>query len=402
MESSTLIIVAVIAFIILTPYVLNAKKKRIIQQKDFEYQKLYKELEKEKALNAEIGDKEILLEQLDQQINVKLVTPSRLKELDSLELRNELADKRKKTMEDVHNGEAVDNLGFQGSKRAYNAITNAMLRAFNSDCETILTQVTLKNIEKAAEKIEKSYEAINKIFKYLDVQINSSYLKAKRSELVIFKAYLERLEIEKEVRRAEKERIAEEQKAIRELNAKRELAEKDRKQYENQLKKQQLYLSKAKDESERQLYQDQIKDLQDKINGQNELISDIEHREANAKAGYVYIISNIGSFGDQIFKIGMTRRMDPQERIDELGSASVPFKFDTHAVIFSEDAPALEATLHRHFDAQRVNKVNLRKEFFKVDLKEIEAIAHESDKTAKFVYEPEAYEYRKSIELEQE
>lgn len=206
MESSTLIIVAVIAFIILTPYVLNAKKKRIIQQKDFEYQKLYKELEKEKALNAEIGDKEILLEQLDQQINVKLVTPSRLKELDSLELRNELADKRKKTMEDVHNGEAVDNLGFQGSKRAYNAITNAMLRAFNSDCETILTQVTLKNIEKAAEKIEKSYEAINKIFKYLDVQINSSYLKAKRSELVIFKAYLERLEIEKEVRRAEKDR----------------------------------------------------------------------------------------------------------------------------------------------------------------------------------------------------
>ena len=126
-------------------------------------------------------------------------------------------------------------------------------------------------------------------------------------------------------------------------------------------------------------------------------IKDIDYREANQKAGYVYIISNIGSFGEGIYKIGMTRRLDPQDRVDELGDASVPFKFDVHAMIFSDDAPALEAALHRAFDSRKVNMVNNRKEFFRVTLDEIEDVVKKSyDKTVEFTRLPQAEQYRET------
>ena len=114
-------------------------------------------------------------------------------------------------------------------------------------------------------------------------------------------------------------------------------------------------------------------------------IKDIDYREANQKAGYVYIISNIGSFGEGIYKIGMTRRLNPQERVDELGDASVPFKFDVHAMIFSEDAPALEAKLHRAFEDRKLNLVNQRREFFKVSLDEIKDLADKVVKNIKTI-----------------
>jgi hypothetical protein len=121
---------------------------------------------------------------------------------------------------------------------------------------------------------------------------------------------------------------------------------------------------------------------------------------ANAKAGYVYIISNIGAFGENIYKIGMTRRLDPQERIDELGDASVPFDFDVHAMIFSEDAPGLENALHHAFENRRLNKVNIRREFFNVTLDEIKAVVKANyDKTAEFIDLPEAEQYRVSQKM---
>ena len=91
-------------------------------------------------------------------------------------------------------------------------------------------------------------------------------------------------------------------------------------------------------------------ELENKLSDIDRALADIDYRQANMRAGYVYIISNVGSFGENIYKIGMTRRLDPQERVDELGDASVPFKFDVHAMIFSDDAPALEAALHRAFE----------------------------------------------------
>ena len=162
------------------------------------------------------------------------------------------------------------------------------------------------------------------------------------------------------------------------------------------------YMQKAKDDVEKQLYIDKIQELEEKLKA---LASDKENvleREQNTRAGFVYIISNIGSFGESIFKIGMTRRLDPMDRISELSSASVPFPFDVHALIFSEDAPALETLLHHHFQKRQVNKVNPRKEFFKVDLEEIKKLVLENhNATVQFVDMPDAAEYRETLRIEQ-
>ena len=131
-------------------------------------------------------------------------------------------------------------------------------------------------------------------------------------------------------------------------------------------------------------------------------LTDIDYRQANMRAGYVYIISNIGAFGENVYKIGMTRRLDPQDRIDELGDASVPFNFDVHAMIFSDDAPALETALHRAFEDKKLNMVNHRREFFHVTLDEIKEVVKQNfDKTVEFTDIPDAEQYRISLKMKE-
>ena len=140
--------------------------------------------------------------------------------------------------------------------------------------------------------------------------------------------------------------------------------------------------------------------MENQLSDIDKALNDIDYRQANMKAGYVYIISNIGSFGENVYKIGMTRRLDPQERVDELGDASVPFKFDVPVMIFSDDAPALEAALHRAFEDKKVNMVNHRREFFNVTLDEIkEVIKKNFDKTVEFIDIPDAEQYRVSLKM---
>ena len=132
-------------------------------------------------------------------------------------------------------------------------------------------------------------------------------------------------------------------------------------------------------------------------------VKEVDYREANQKAGYVYVISNIGAFGENVFKIGMTRRLDPMERIDELGDASVPFNFDVHAMIFAENAPKLEAALHNAFSKQKVNFINQRREFFNVSLDDIKRVVKENfDKTVEFVDVAPAEQYRQSLLMKEE
>ena len=161
------------------------------------------------------------------------------------------------------------------------------------------------------------------------------------------------------------------------------------------------YLQKSSD-IEKQLYVDKIKELEEKLKEVEKSKEDVLNREQNTRAGFVYIISNIGSFGENVYKIGMTRRLQPMDRINELGSASVPFEFDVHAMIFSEDAPTLENALHKHFENCKVNKVNPRKEFFRVSLDEVEQVVKENyNGTVEFTKIAEAYQYRESLRLEQ-
>ncbi len=141
-------------------------------------------------------------------------------------------------------------------------------------------------------------------------------------------------------------------------------------------------------------------DLEQHLCGIESSLKTLDYRQANQKAGYVYIISNVGSFGENVYKIGMTRRLDPQDRVGELGDASVPFNFDVHAMIFSDNAPALEAALHRAFEDRKVNMINTRREFFYATLDEIkEVIRQNFDKTVEFIDFPEAQQYRESVAM---
>ena len=138
-----------------------------------------------------------------------------------------------------------------------------------------------------------------------------------------------------------------------------------------------------------------MESLLNKVHDQKETIVKLQ----NGKAGYVYVISNLGSFGDHVFKIGMTRRKEPQERIDELGDASVPFGFDVHSFIFSEDAASLETAIHHKLNEKRVNKVNLRKEFFDISIDELEALVYDLDPSAEFNRTMAAEQYRQSLSM---
>ena len=154
------------------------------------------------------------------------------------------------------------------------------------------------------------------------------------------------------------------------------------------------------DQTERDDLQSRINELSSQNNQLDDEVKLLDYRERNARAGYVYVISNIGAFGEGIYKIGMTRRLEPMERIDELGDASVPFRFDVHALVFSDDAPALEAKLHAHFAAGRLNKVNGRKEFFRADLNDIEAVIRANyDAVVEVVHTAPAEQYRESLKL---
>jgi phage membrane protein len=205
-------------------------------------------------------------------------------------------------------------------------------------------------------------------------------------------------EEEKEQKKAIREQMVEEEKVRREIEREKQKIEKEEAQFSNEIKKLMSYMQKARDDIERQLYIDKIKELEEKLKALQVDKENVLQREQNTRAGFVYIISNIGSFGDRVFKIGMTRRLEPMERIAELSSASVPFPFDVHAMIFSENAPGLEAILHQHFDEMRVNKVNQRKEFFKVDLDDIKKVVLENhNATVKFVDIPDATEYRETL-----
>ena len=183
----------------------------------------------------------------------------------------------------------------------------------------------------------------------------------------------------------------------KEIEAQRKKIEKEQTHYQTAYEKLLKQLEEDPDNSDLLAKKSE---LENQLNDIDRAIKDIDYREANQRAGYVYIISNIGAFGENVYKIGMTRRLDPQDRVDELGDASVPFNFDVHAMIFSDDAPALETALHKAFEDRKLNMVNTRREFFNVTLDEIKEVVKENfDKTVEFVDVPDAEQFRVSQKM---
>jgi predicted transport protein len=300
---------------------------------------------------------------------------------------------------DAWNSSAVELTKAEWKKLRKDALKLA-LRSFNSESEYCIDNVKFSNLEKMEERIRRSFESCNKLLKAINAWLTDIVLERKLQELYLAHEYQTKRQEEKEAARQAREDQREQERLEREIREARAKIDKERQHFTNVLQKLQLRLGAADDQQER-------KDLQiriDEISSQNSNLDEeerlLDYREQNARAGYVYVISNIGAFGNGIYKIGMTRRLEPMDRVDELGDASVPFRFDVHALVFSDNAPALEAKLHSKFAAGRLNKVNGRKEFFHADLKEIEAVIRANyDAVVEVVHAAPAEQYRESLRL---
>jgi hypothetical protein len=274
------------------------------------------------------------------------------------------------------------------------------LRAFNNECDNIISKVKYNNIDLNAKRIKKVFEDLNKLTDMQRVSIKQEYLKLKLEELFLKYEFELKLKEEKEEQLAIKERMREEAKALKELEKAIEKVEKEEKHFELAIEKLKQQMEETSENQQAKLIE-KLKELELQLEKTRKNKEDVLYRVQNTRAGYVYIISNIGSFGEDVYKIGMTRRLEPIDRVKELGDASVPFTFDVHAMIFSEDAPTLENAIHKALTHKKINKVNDRKEFFKVDLLEIETLVkHNHNKTVEFTKLAEAEEYRKSLQLE--
>lgn len=273
-----------------------------------------------------------------------------------------------------------------------------ILRSFNSECDANVANVKFNNVKSLEKKIFNDYEALNKLGERMNISISSEYLKLKLDELYLCYEYQAKKEDEKEEQRLIREQLREEAKVQKEIEEIKAKIEKEEKHFTKALKNINSQLEEAKSEDERILLEKERSGILEKIEFLEKDKLDVYNREQNTRAGYVYVISNIGSFGENIFKIGVTRRFDPTERVDELGDASVPFRFDIHAMIFSDDAPSLENALHKAFENRRLNMINRRREFFRVSLEEIEGVVRSNfNKPVEFMKIAEAPEYRESL-----
>lgn len=277
-----------------------------------------------------------------------------------------------------------------------------LLRAFNSECEHVTGKVKYNNFESCEKRIINSYNAISKLGRIMNISISANYFDLKIQELRLALEYQLKKQEEKEHQRELREQAREEAQLRKEIAEARKKIVKEQTHYSHALEKVKEQLMLTTDEAERKALQEKASELESQLTEIQKNIEDIDYRESNQKAGYVYVISNIGSFGQDIYKIGMTRRLDPMERVYELGDASVPFNFDVHAMIFSDDAPRLETALHHAFEDRKINMVNTRREFFKVSLDEIEKVVKEHyDGTVEFIKVPDAIQYRESEKMRQ-
>ena len=287
-------------------------------------------------------------------------------------------------------------------RKQINQTLKLMLRAFNGECDAAVSRVKYNNIAVMETRIRKAREVINELAGVQQCAIVDEYVDLKLQELFLAHEHQEKLYEEREEQRRMREQEREEAQARKEAEKLKADAEREEQRSREALEKARRELELSHGPKQEKLLA-QVAALESRL---AEALANKERAIAQAqltRRGHVYIISNIGSFGENVFKIGMTRRLEPQERVDELGDASVPFEFDVHAMIKSDDAPALENALHRHFHHRRINRINERKEFFNVSLDEIVEVVHEQhagrhDELA-WRRDHEARDYRKTLAL---
>lgn len=358
------------------------------------------ELKEEKAnLSREIETLIVSVEEDKEMILVSNVFNNPYNYDTSAEYQTKLDEIKDRQKEMARNNEAIvctttwqiGNSKAEG-KKFVKKMSQLMLRAFVNEADNIIMKAKYSNIDKCEENIRKSYEAVNKMSNIVNCSISETFLNLKLEELTLRFGWLEKKEEEKEELRKQQEILREQAKAEEEMNARREQIVVEREHYNNELAR-----LRGLDSDEAVERIEEIEEILEELDKQEE---EIEYRTFHNKAGYVYIISNPSFEGQEMYKIGVTRRLEPQVRVDELGSASLPFRFGVHSFIFSEDAFALEHSLHTAFDDRRVNKINKHKEFFYVTLDEIKAEVEKHNPTAEFIDEVVVEEYVRSLEME--
>ena len=260
-------------------------------------------------------------------------------------------------------------------------LLSLMLRAFNGECDAAVAKVRYNNFEQLRNRIEKAFATINRLGAPQGCELAKWFLMLKVEELQLTCEHAMKVQAEKEEQREIKEQMRQDalvardreratQEALDEERRRRIDVEKARRDFE-------VARAEQKSAEEQESLRQRVAELEDKL---AEATAEKERAVSQAqltRSGHVYVISNLGSFGENVYKIGMTRRLDPMDRVSELGDASVPFAFDVHAIISSRDAPALEAALHAKFSDRRLNLINRRKEFFHVTIQEIAEVVRE-------------------------
>ena len=285
------------------------------------------------------------------------------------------------------------------------AIYNLMVLALEAELQNVLYNLKYSALDKAIKDIQAmtaKYQSIASdgnqsiaptISKFVG-EIEYLYIEAVKIEY----EYYVKKEAAKEEQRALREQMRQESEERKQLEIERKRIEAEEEKFKNELKNLMAQLETADS--------DFYNVLQERINEVNQQLENVEHKKEDiaklqhGKAGYVYVISNLGSFGDDIFKIGMTRRLEPFDRISELSGASVPFPFDVHSFIFSDNAVDLENSMHKSLHNNRVNKINLRKEFFKISIEELEKLVFELQPTAEFVNTMLAEQFKQGLSLD--
>ncbi len=294
-------------------------------------------------------------------------------------------------------GWAINGSAAEGAKMVKD-LSKLMLRSYNNEADNVVQTMRPYALDAAIKRLEKSREAVSKLGAVLKITITQDYHALRLEELRLMADFLQKQEEEKEERkerlRQERERRADEEQARMEIEREQERFDKERAHYEN-------LLVAARANADRT----GIEKAEAKLAEIEGASDDLEKRSANTRAGFVYVISNIGAFGEGVVKIGLTRRLDPMERVQELGGASVPFGFDVHGFVFSDDAVGLESDLHESFAHRRMNAVNARREFFRATPQEVQEVLVKLDRAKnisfKYTEVAEALEYRQSLAARQ-
>ena len=387
---------------------LTIKKSELDKELEDRNQKIQICNNKIAELEFEISDKQKQIYGLDNDISAQeygIYNPTYVFANSDL-YKNKLAEIRQQQKEMISAGlacSASPNWTVNGNvakgKRMIKDMQKLLLRAFNVECDNIVENVRISNFEKSIERINTISSQISKLGIIMDISITRKYIELKVEEVKLALDFQQKKQEEKDKIKELKAQQREEAKAQKEMEEARRRLQKEKAHYQNALDalKQQMEKNGETDD-----LLEKKKEMENDLADTEKAINDVDYREANKRAGYVYIISNVGAFGENVYKIGMTRRLDPTERVDELGDASVPFDFDIHALIFTEDAPKLENALHLAFEDRKINKVNSRREFFRVSLDEIKEVVRKNfDKTVEWTDVPEAEQYRLSQQYAQ-